>query len=103
MFKVTFVKYIFDSDHDDAKARFAVLSREEVLPFVPQVGIEIMWPLEKTQEIVECAWRTEHDDFRCRVEDFYAVNFSLDAPDFDEYLDDSPERGWAVSSIYPAQ
>lgn len=103
MFKVIFQKYVFDSDHEDSEARFAVLFREEVVPFAPQPGQEIQWPLERSQKIVGSTWSTEHQSFRCRVEDEYTVNFRLDAPDFDEYLEDAPERGWKITSTYPAQ
>lgn len=103
MFKVTFVKYVFDSDHGDPKARFAVLFREEILPFAPQVGIEIIWPMEKNQRIVECAWVAENKAFRCRVEDFYALNFNIDVPNFDDFLDDSFDTGWSTQSTYAAE
>ncbi|MBW8832083.1 MAG: hypothetical protein JF606_22240 [Burkholderiales bacterium] len=103
MFNIIFYKYVFDSDHEDLDARFAVLTREESLPFTPQPGQEIQWPLERSQKILSSAWSTEHQGFRCRVEDQYTVNFKIDEPDFDEYLEDASERGWKLASTYPAQ
>ena len=103
MFNVAFLKYVFDSDRDDPNARFAVLSREEMLPFAPQPGIEIQWSLERPQKVITSTWNAEYSGFRCRIEDDYADNFSIDEPNFDGCLDDAPERGWKVESVYPAQ
>jgi len=102
MFKVAFFKYIFDSQHEDPNARFAVLTREEILPFAPVPGQEIQWPLLRVQKIVSSEWSTEHQGFRCRIEDEYTVTFRIDDLDFDEYLEDAPERGWKVCDTYPA-
>jgi hypothetical protein len=102
MFNVAFQKYVFDAERDDPKARFAVLTREESLPFAPLPGQEIQWPLERSQKILTSVWSTEHQGLRCRVEDECTVNRQIEAPDFDEYLEDAPERGWTVASIFPA-
>ena len=102
MFKAAFEKCVFDSDSDDKNARFAVLSRQEVLPFAPLPGQAIQWPLEIVQKIISSAWSTEYECFKCRVEDEYTVNARLDAPDFDEYLTMALDRGWTVAAIYPA-
>lgn len=101
MFKVFFHKYVFDADREDPEARFAVLTREESLPFAPSPGHEILWPLEKSQKIIASVWSTEHGGFRCRVQDVFTVSIRLDDPDFDEYLEDAPERGWKIESVYP--
>ena len=103
MYSTVFIKYVFDSDHEDTDARFAVLTREELLPFAPQPGQEVQWPLERSQKILSSTWSTEHKGFRCRVEDECTVNIQLDAPDFDEYLEDAPERGWKIANTYPAK
>ena len=102
MYRVTFHKYVFDAERDDPDAQFAVLTREESLPFAPVPGQEIQWPLERSQKILASAWSTEHGGFRCRVEDEYTVSLRIDGPDFDEYLEDAPGRGWTVASVYPA-
>lgn len=101
MFKVAFTKYVFDADHDDPKARFAVLLREEYLPFPPVPGHEINWPLIRRQKITSSTWNTEHQGFTCRLEDEYTVNLDPDAPDFDEAIELASDEGWTVSSIYP--
>lgn len=101
MYKVAFVKYVLDSDRDDTKARFAVLQREEELPFPPYPGLEMQWPMIRPQKVVSCTWSTEHGRFTCKVEDEYTVNLDIDAPDFDEAVEQAEDEGWTVPSIYP--
>ncbi len=103
VYKVVFIKHIVDAQREDPDARFAVLTREETLPFAPVPGQEIQWPLLPTQKIISSAWSTEHMGFRCRLEDKYAVSLRLDALDFDDYLEAAPMMGWKICATYPAQ
>lgn len=103
MFKVIFVKYVFDSEGEDPNARFAVLVREESLPFAPVPGHEIQWPLLKNQRVISSTWNCERQSFTCRVENEYTVNLDPDAFDFDESVADAPDSGWAVEQIFPVK
>ena len=102
MHKTVFIKYVYDAEHADSKARFAVLTREAELPFAPVPGQEIQWPLIRSQKLVQCIWDVERQSFRCQVENDYTVNARVDAPDFDETVEQAPEDGWSVSAVHPA-
>lgn len=50
MYSTVFIKYVFDSHHEDTDARSAVLTREELLLFATQPGQEVQWALERSQK-----------------------------------------------------
>lgn len=103
MFSITFHKYVFEASEEDPDARYAVLIRDERLPFAPVQGHEVKWPLVKTEKITSSVWNTELGSFWCRLEDEYTINCDLDAPDFDEYLELALGSGWRIAETHPAR
>lgn len=103
MFSITFHKYVFEASEEDPDARFAVLIRDERLPFAPVPGHEVKWPLVKTQKITSSVWNTELGCFWCRLEDEYTINHDQDSPHFDEYLEQAPDSGWRIAETSPAR
>lgn len=102
MFRVVFIKHIFDAADANPKARFAVLTREEMLPFAPTPGHEVAWPMDLAQRISSSTWNCDEQKFMCRIDDEFTVNLDVDAFDFNEYIDDAPSRGWRVVNVYEA-
>ena len=102
MFKVTFVKTIFDAQEPSSNVRFVALSREEQVPFAPTIGQEFFWATERAQKVLAVTWNFADSSFTCKVEDEFPDELNLDGLDFDELLEDAPSRGWRIVRVFEA-
>ena len=103
MFKSIFVKQIFNSQEASDDVEFAVLNREEQLPFAPCPGHEFFWGCGKTQKIVTAIWHIEDSYFSCGLEDEFPDEIHIDGCDFNELVSTAQEDGWSLVKIYPAK
>lgn len=100
MFKVTFIKLIYDAQTVDPEARFAAMSRALAMPFAPAMGLRIFWGLELPQCITEVTWNVGESSFSCKVPDEFPDRLSVDGMNFDELLDNSKANGWTLVKVY---
>jgi hypothetical protein len=95
MFRVVFVKQVFDSPKDGS--RFAVLQREGQLPFPPSRGQEFFWLGSfGPEEAVSVTWNFEGDYFSCRVKNEVVDEAGFDDLDFDEAIEQAQINGWIL-------
>lgn len=100
MFKTVFIKQIFNSAGPKPDAQFAVLRRDETLPFAPSPGQEIFWPDGRPLKLAAVTWNIAESSFSCRVEDDYCDPFSIDGIDFDELVEETRQSGWKLVKIF---
>ena len=100
MFTVAFIRYIFDADGPNSKARFAVFERELELPFAPTVGQEIRWVGDGPFKVASCTWHFDYSRFWCKLEDEFPDNVSWDAFSFDELVERAKSSGWPLIEIF---
>ena len=95
MFKVIFCKSIWDGDTPESSTTFALLRREETLPFAPGPGMEISWQ-GVPQAIVAVRWEPAESRFVCNMKDDCRHYIDVDTYDFEWLLRFAIDNGWSV-------
>lgn len=103
MFKVTLSVYLWDSHSELEASRWVNFYKELELPFAPFPGLELSFPLERPVRLRRVSWDTEGRSFRCTGEDFCLDAASLEAPDFDEWIEEAESNGWRVEGPHAKQ
>ena len=99
-FKTLFIKQIFNAEEASADAQFAILQREELLPFAPSLGQEFFWAYEHPQKLVSVIWHFGDSHFSCKVEDEFTDELGIDSFDFDELVENAKVGGWTLVKVY---
>lgn len=99
MFKVTFVRTIFETTSSNSDSRFAPMHREALIPFAPTAGQAFLWGLEPAQKAVSVTWNFTDSSFTCKLEDVFEDSVGIDSFDFQELLEDSQANGWTIAGI----
>lgn len=63
MYKVHLLLYIWDSQNLDQSKNLAVAYKTIEMPFIPSIGLEIDFPLERNQKIKSIKWSMESNSF----------------------------------------
>jgi len=100
MYRTIFVKQIFNAREPGPRAEFAVLRREEALPFAPCPGHEFLWEDGPPQKVRAATWNIGDACFSCMVEDTFVDPFSIDAPEFEELVEEAKKSGWTLVRVF---
>ena len=100
MFKVVFVKQIFNAKEPCPSAQFAVFRRDETLPFAPSPGHEFFWGHGQPQKLASVTFNVLDSTFSCRVEDAFADPFSIEGMDFDDLVEEAKQGGWVLVRVF---
>jgi len=100
MFKTIFCKLIWDGENPKSSKYFAILQREEDLPFAPTPGVEIFWGDEMPQALVRVRWEVSKNSFVCHMEDEFPYENEEDIYDydFDWLVTRAVDVGWTLIS-----
>jgi hypothetical protein len=82
MFKVIFVKTVWDGDAPETSSTMVLLSREATLPVAPVPGIEYFWGLTKPEAPKTIRWDFLKEAFVCVMPDEFPGD-GIDDFDFD--------------------
>lgn len=95
MFKAIFCKSIWDGDSPESSTMFALLQREEKLPFSPTPGVEISWG-GVPQALIKVRWEVAESHFVCNMKDECRHAIGADDYDFDWLLKPAIDNGWSL-------
>jgi len=98
VFKTFFHKLIWDGETVDLSKHFAILQREESLPFAPTPGMTFFWGTDKPALATEVRWDFAEQRFACKAEDEFAHTIGIDDYDFDWLLKNAQDSGWTLIS-----
>ncbi|MDS7924945.1 hypothetical protein [Acinetobacter sp. V115_6] len=69
------------------------------MPFIPFIGLEIDFPLERKQKIKSIKWSMESNSFFCTLQDEFS-RCGIDDPMFDEWLEYYKDHEWSIEGPY---
>jgi len=99
MHKVHLLLYIWDSQTLDQSKNWAVAYKKIEMPFIPFIGLEIDFPLERNQKIKSIKWSMESNSFSCTLQDEFS-RCGIDDPMFDELLEYYKDHRWSIEGPY---
>lgn len=100
MYKVHLLLHIWDSQTLDQSKNWAVAYKKIEMPFIPFIGLEIDFPLERNQKIKSIKWSMESNSFSCTLQDEFS-RCGIDDPMFDEWLEYYKDHEWSIEGPYP--
>ncbi|MEO4187468.1 hypothetical protein ABH305_16595 [Acinetobacter pittii] len=98
--KVHLLLYIWDRQNLDQSNNWAVAYKTIEMPFIPFIGLEIAFPLERNQKIKSIKWSMESNSFSCTLQDEFS-RCGIDDPMFDEWLEYYKDHEWFIEGPYP--
>ncbi|MCR4532591.1 hypothetical protein [Acinetobacter venetianus] len=100
MYNVNLLLYIWDSHNLEESRNWALAYKKIEMPFIPFIGLEIDFPLERNQKIKSIRWSMESDSFTCTLGNEYSL-YGVDDPMFEEWIEYYKDHGWSIEGPYP--
>lgn len=99
MHNVNLLLYIWDRQTLEESNNWALAYKKIEMPFIPFVGLEIDFPLERNQKIKSIKWSMESNSFSCILENEFS-RYGIDDPMFEEWLEYYENHEWSIEGPY---
>lgn len=100
MYNVNLLLYIWDSQTLEESKNWAVAFKKIEMPFIPIIGLEIGFALERNQKIKSIKWNMDNKSFYCTLKNEYS-RCGVDDRMFEEWLEYYKDHGWSIEGPYP--
>ncbi|MCH7332637.1 hypothetical protein [Acinetobacter modestus] len=99
MHNVNLLLYIWDRQTLEESNNWVLAYKKIEMPFIPFVGLEIDFPLERNQKIKSIKWSMENNSFSCILENEFS-SYGINDPIFEEWLEYYENHEWSIEGPY---